>query len=303
VVDEPTRRLARSELGKIVWSGPCGLTYTGTGLAEGHEVAPNKEATSVPPSARPGAATAEESAVRFGRGGYVYELDAAWGQLPVGWEYGDAVGVRVDSQDRIYVFNRGAHPIVVFDREGTPLGSWGEGAFTTPHGLEIVDDVVYCVDAGDHTVRVCSLDGQLRLTLGTPGVPGASGWVGSYDGLPGGPPFSRPTNVANGRGGDVYVSDGYANCKVHRFDKEGALLASSGPRGDFYLGAPRRPGIVSPWPIQISSGPGGRRLVSRSPPSGSTIVPVGSWFGATTRNIFIGLSPTTFSLCGTPGPA
>ena len=36
--------------------------------------------------------------MRFGRGEYVYELDAAWGQLPAGWEYGDAVGVRVDSQ-------------------------------------------------------------------------------------------------------------------------------------------------------------------------------------------------------------
>jgi hypothetical protein len=38
--------------------------------------------------------------MRFGQGEYVYELDAAWGQLPSGWEYGDAVGVRVDRRDR-----------------------------------------------------------------------------------------------------------------------------------------------------------------------------------------------------------
>ena len=169
--------------------------------------------------------------MRYGQGDYVYELDAGWGQLPDGWEFGDAVGVRVDSQDRVYVFNRGAHPIVVFDRAGTILGTWGEGLFTTPHGLDIVDDVVYCVDAGDHTVRAFSLDGQLRLTLGTPGVPSATGWAGRYDDLPGGPPFSRPTNVAIGPGGDIYVSDGYANCKVHRFDREGVHLGSWGAAG------------------------------------------------------------------------
>src|SRR5262249_8663859 len=46
-----------------------------------------------------------EVTMRYGHGDYVYELDATWGELPAGWEYGDAVGVRVDSQDRVYVFN------------------------------------------------------------------------------------------------------------------------------------------------------------------------------------------------------
>jgi DNA-binding beta-propeller fold protein YncE len=169
--------------------------------------------------------------MRYGQGDYVYELDAAWGQLPAGWEFGDAVGVRVDNRDRVYVFNRGAHPIVVFDRDGTLVGSWGEGVFTTPHGLEIVDDVAYCVDAGDHTVRLFSLDGRLRRTIGTPGVPAATGWAGTYDDLPGGPPFCRPTNVAVGPGGDIYVSDGYANCRVHRFNADGVHLGSWGAAG------------------------------------------------------------------------
>jgi len=171
------------------------------------------------------------SVVRYGQGDYVYELDPEWGQLPAGWEYGDAVGVRVDSQDRVYVFNRGAHPMVVFDPEGKLLGSWGEGVFATPHGLDIVDDVVYCVDAGDHTVKLFSLDGQPRQVIGTPGAPGATGWAGNYDTLPGGPPFHRPTNVGIGAGGDIFVSDGYANCKVHRFDRAGQLIRSWGAAG------------------------------------------------------------------------
>ena len=36
----------------------------------------------------------------------------------------------VDKQDRVYAFNRGQHPMVVFDRDGNFLRSWGEGVFT-----------------------------------------------------------------------------------------------------------------------------------------------------------------------------
>ena len=50
---------------------------------------------------------------------------------------------------------------------GKFLGSWGEGVFTRPHGITIHDDVVYCADDTDHTVRELTLDGKLLLTLGT----------------------------------------------------------------------------------------------------------------------------------------
>ena len=44
------------------------------------------------------------------------------------WATCAAVGV--DRQDRVYAFNRGEHPIAVFDAEGNFLRSWGEGVFT-----------------------------------------------------------------------------------------------------------------------------------------------------------------------------
>ena len=80
--------------------------------------------------------------------------------------------VGVDRDDQVYVFNRGAHPMVVFDRHGAFLRSWGEGTFTKPHGLHIAPDgYLYCTDDGDHTVRKCTLEGKVVLTIGIPGKP------------------------------------------------------------------------------------------------------------------------------------
>ncbi|HEY8475848.1 MAG TPA: peptidyl-alpha-hydroxyglycine alpha-amidating lyase family protein [Chloroflexota bacterium] len=169
---------------------------------------------------------------RFGSGEHVYELAEGWGRLPEGWTYVDAVGVAVDKQDRVYVFNRGEHPVVVFDRDGTFLGSWGEGVFGRAHGIAIgPDESVYCVDDGDHTVRKFTLDGRLLMTLGTPGQPSDTGFDGSLDTIRGGPPFNRPTNVAVAPDGSLYVSDGYQNCRVHHFAPDGTLLHSWGSAG------------------------------------------------------------------------
>ena len=74
-------------------------------------------------------------------------------KLPDGWEFRDVAAVAVDSKDHVYVFNRGQHPMIVFDRDGNFLRSWGEGLFKRAHGLHIgPDDTLYCTDDGDHTV-------------------------------------------------------------------------------------------------------------------------------------------------------
>ena len=43
-----------------------------------------------------------------------YQVVEGWGQLPEGWEFTQVAGVAVDSQDRIYVYNRGEHPMIIF---------------------------------------------------------------------------------------------------------------------------------------------------------------------------------------------
>src|SRR2546425_197696 len=58
-----------------------------------------------------------------------------WGTLPEGWSFVEATSVGVDSRDDVHVFNRGEHPVIVFDRNGTFLRSWGEGMFRRAHGI------------------------------------------------------------------------------------------------------------------------------------------------------------------------
>src|SRR5881392_839876 len=100
-----------------------------------------------------------------------FELVPNWEQIPESFSHGDVAGVATDSNDRVYVFNRSDHPVMVYERDGTFVRSWGEGVFTRPHGITIHDDTVYCADDTDHTVRSFTLEGKLLSTLGTVNQP------------------------------------------------------------------------------------------------------------------------------------
>jgi DNA-binding beta-propeller fold protein YncE len=113
--------------------------------------------------------------------------------------------------------------MVVFDSAGNFLRSWGEGVFRRAHGLHIDEyDQLYCTDDGDHTVRKCTSMGKVELVIGVPGKPAA---------FMGGEPFHRCTHTALSPNGDIYVSDGYGNARVHKFSPAGKLLMSWGESG------------------------------------------------------------------------
>lgn len=157
-----------------------------------------------------------------------------WPNLPMSLELVDVVAIDVDGAGNFYVFNRGRTPVVVLDAAGRVQAMWGEGVFTEPHGIHIGSDgSVFCVDYGDHTVRRFSPDGELLATIGTPGRSSDTGVQGrdwttvQRAGLP----FNAPTDIATGPTGDLYVSDGYGNARVHRFDREGELQMSWGTPG------------------------------------------------------------------------
>lgn len=165
---------------------------------------------------------------------YGYEANAHWARLPAGWSWTEVAAVATDSRDRVYVFNRGEHPLLVFDRDGRFLASWGEGLFARPHGVCVgPDDSVYCTDDLGHAVYKFSADGRLLLTLGTRGQPSDTGATSvDYRSIRrAGPPFHYPTNVAVGPNGNLYVSDGYGNARVHKFSADGRLLTSWGEPG------------------------------------------------------------------------
>jgi NHL repeat len=168
-----------------------------------------------------------------GQGEFRYELHEDWELLPEGWRHGDVAGVATDADDRVYVFNRGEHPLIVYDREGRFLTSWGEGVFTRPHGITIAGDVVYLADDSDHTVCKFTLEGKLLQTLGTVNQPSDSGYIAPLLTTikRGAGPFNRPTRLTVAPNGDMYVSDGYGNARVHRFSAAGDLLQSWGEPG------------------------------------------------------------------------
>src|SRR5476651_2600677 len=159
----------------------------------------------------------------LGSGEHRYRVVENWAKLPDGWEFRDVAAVAVDSKDRVYVFNRGQHPMMVFDRDGNFLRSWGEGLFGRAHGLHIdSDDNLYCTDDGDHTVRKISTDGKVLLTIGVPNQPAP---------FLSGEPFHRCTHTALSPKGEIYVSDGYGNARVHKFTPDGRLMMSWGAPG------------------------------------------------------------------------
>ena len=158
-----------------------------------------------------------------GSGDYVYEPVVDWAKLPPGWSFKEIGSVGVDKNDNVYVFNRGEHPMIVFDRDGNFLRSWGEGVFPRAHGVFMApDDTIWLTDDGDHTVRQCTLEGKVLLTLGIPGKPAP---------YMSGEPFHRCTHTAMSPQGDIYVSDGYGNSRVHKFSPNGRLLLSWGAPG------------------------------------------------------------------------
>jgi hypothetical protein len=71
----------------------------------------------------------------LGSGEHRYRVVENWAKLPEGWQLGDVASVAVDSKDRVHVFNRGKHPMIVLDRDGNFIRSWGEGLFSRAHGF------------------------------------------------------------------------------------------------------------------------------------------------------------------------
>jgi DNA-binding beta-propeller fold protein YncE len=158
-----------------------------------------------------------------GSGQFTYGVDKDWGRRSSGVPtLGLVSGVACDSADRVYLFiRRPTSMVMVFERDGRFLAQWGEGQFGEAHGIWISpQDEVYLTDSGAHLVTKWTADGTLLHSWGTrdrPGAPGA--------------PFNRPTRAVVSPAGEMYVSDGYGQHRVHRFGPDGQLALSWGERG------------------------------------------------------------------------
>ena len=171
---------------------------------------------------------------------------------PAAWNFGQVVAVATDTAGNILVLHRGAHPLMVFDRDGAFIRSWGHGLFSdgkvaaiaagdrTPggsgytavygpagchacgaHSIRVdVGGNIWVVDAPAHVVYKLDLHGQVLMQLGTKGVSGT-----------GRDTFNLPTDVAFASNGDLYVGDGYGNARVVKFSAAGDYQLEWGTRG------------------------------------------------------------------------
>jgi DNA-binding beta-propeller fold protein YncE len=179
------------------------------------------------------------TAKTVGNGKYTYEMDEDWAKVPDGWDM-PAAAVAGDSQDRVYCFNRDPdHPIVIFDRLGNYLSSWGAGLFAFPHAILLdPDDNVWLVDRNHHQVFKYTWDGQPLMTIGTRGYRSDTGvapddlsGTAHKSVVRGGEPFNMPAGIALNPAGEVFIADGYANARVHKFSPQGRHLLSWGQPG------------------------------------------------------------------------
>ena len=174
----------------------------------------------------------------IGKGKYSYRSIQDWAKLPSGETFGAMVcAVATDSQDRVYAFQRKDPPVVIFDQNGKYLSSWGNGAFIYIHGPYIANDIVYLCDRDSSVCMMYTLDGKPIQMLGRHGVHSDTGseFTSGFAQHPPVPraagPFNYPTKMVPDSTGDLYVSDGYRNARVHRFSPDGRLKFSWGEPG------------------------------------------------------------------------
>ncbi len=167
-----------------------------------------------------------------GAGKFTYTYIQDWAKMPTGQSLDTVSAIATDSQDRVYAFQRAEPPVVIFNRNGEFLSSWGNGNFVDPHGLFIKDDIVYLTDREGSTAMRYTLDGKPLQIIGTLGEYSDTGCevTGAVCPRSAGP-FNYITEMVPHPSGDLYISDGYRNARVHRFSKDGTLVSSWGEPG------------------------------------------------------------------------
>jgi len=155
-------------------------------------------------------------------------------KIPAGETLGEAVGVATNSKGHVFVYHRSANTrLWEFDKNGVFVKEIGKGyyGFEFAHSVRVdAQDNIWTVDEGTNTVTKFSPEGRFLMVLGRR-PPAVDGAVATANGP--NPPaqkyiFCRPTDVGWDPQGNIFVSDGYCNNRVVKFDKNGRFLAQAG---------------------------------------------------------------------------
>ncbi len=159
--------------------------------------------------------------------------ESGWGEIPASVEVRDIPAIAVNDEF-VFLFVRGADCIVRLTHDGAYVDLIGEGNFVRPHGISInADGNLVCVDDEGNQVVVLSSTGEVLRRISGPNRSAETGYVPGFPHtvLKGVDPFCYPTH-AHEENGQMLVSDGYGNSRLHRFDDQDRLVKSWGEPGD-----------------------------------------------------------------------
>jgi hypothetical protein len=149
-----------------------------------------------------------------------YSVDPDWPRLPVGWTFEETPGVAVDAREHVFVFHRGKHSIIEFDKSGNVVRAWGDGTFVRPHGLRFdPEGNLWAADDQGHIVVKMDALGRVRMVLGRKNTKGETNDT-----------FNRPTDLAFTPSGDFTSPMGMeiARREIHEGRK---FIAAWGKKG------------------------------------------------------------------------
>ena len=183
----------------------------------------------------------------IGEGAWKYEWIGDWGELPSNIKWGNTHNVVEDAQGNIYVHHtvyadsESADSMVVFDRDGKFVRSWGKEFRGVAHGMwlrkEGSEEFLYLtVNAANPrmqpqpdlpaTVLKTTLKGEIVWKVHGP--PDIDAYHAGSNGVT--PPYN-PTNIAIAPNGDAYVADGYGSYYINHYNSKGEYLNTFGGRG------------------------------------------------------------------------
>jgi DNA-binding beta-propeller fold protein YncE len=139
-----------------------------------------------------------------------------------GWEIGYPSAVAMDDAGMVYVLQRGekADPVLVINRDGKVIRSWGKGLFQIPHSIRIdPQGNVWTVDSGSSIVLKFSPEGEKLMEISVGEQPAGRGRT------------NGASDIAFGPYGRIYISDGYGNSRVLEYNAKGERVRQWGTPG------------------------------------------------------------------------
>jgi len=157
-----------------------------------------------------------------------YDVTTAKFNLPKEWSFGEVVGIVENHQGHKYIFNRGEHQLLEFNKNGDFIREIGHGQFSKPHGLRLDrQGNIWTTDTETHLVQRFAPNGQVTMVIGMKNK-ASEGWFDRDYNLT---LLNSPHDVAIDKSDNIYVVD-KGNHRIIKFNPDGLLLKTWGQKGD-----------------------------------------------------------------------